>query len=157
MLLMGNTFMIMLIQVDPWLPTPMYFLLSQLSFRDTMLVLTIVPKMSPNYLIHNRSVSPAGCGTQIFLSLTLGGGECFLLAAKAHNHYVSMSPLGNTPSWWIRSSADFSRLLTFGRGGKADAGWCHIELPLLPVKKLTTSFVRHYHLFVLLVQTPLFF
>ena len=42
--LMGNTFMIMLIQVDPQLHTPMYFLLSQLSLMDMMLVLTIVPK-----------------------------------------------------------------------------------------------------------------
>ncbi|CAN0441116.1 unnamed protein product [Rangifer tarandus platyrhynchus] len=88
--LMGNTFMIMLIQVDPQLHTPMYFLLSQLSLMDMMLVLTIVPKMAANYLMHNRSISSAGCGTQIFLFLTLGGGECFLLAAMAYDRYVAV-------------------------------------------------------------------
>ena len=88
--LMGNTFMIMLIGVDPQLHTPMYFLLSQLSLMDMMLVLTIVPKMAANYLMHNKSISPAGCGTQIFLLLTLGGGECFLLTAMSYDRYVAV-------------------------------------------------------------------
>ncbi|XP_057564387.1 olfactory receptor 2T33-like [Hippopotamus amphibius kiboko] len=88
--LMGNSFMIVLICVDPQLHTPMYFLLSQLSLMDMMLVLTIVPKMAANYLMHTRSISPAGCGTQIFLFLTLGGGECFLLTAMAYDRYVAI-------------------------------------------------------------------
>ena len=46
--LMGNAFMIMLIYVDPWLHTPMYFLLSQFSLVDIMLVLTIVHQMAAN-------------------------------------------------------------------------------------------------------------
>ena len=88
--LMGNAFMIMLIYVDPRLHTPMYFLLSQLSLMDMMLVLTIVPKMAANYLRHTRSISPTGCGAQIVLLLTLGGGECFLLAAMAYDRYVAV-------------------------------------------------------------------
>uniref|UniRef100_A0A8D1ENG9 Olfactory receptor n=1 Tax=Sus scrofa TaxID=9823 RepID=A0A8D1ENG9_PIG len=88
--LMGNVFMILLIHVDPRLCTPIDFLLSQLSLMDMMLVLTIVPKMAVNYLMNTRSISPAGCGTQIFLFLTLGGGECFLLAAMAYDRYVAI-------------------------------------------------------------------
>ncbi|XP_047630307.1 olfactory receptor 2T33-like [Phacochoerus africanus] len=88
--LMGNVFMILLIHTDPRLHTPMYFLLSQLSLMDMMLVLTIVPKMAVNYLMNTRSISPVGCGTQIFLFLTLGGGECFLLAAMAYDRYVAI-------------------------------------------------------------------
>ncbi|KAM6224132.1 olfactory receptor 2T33-like [Rhynchocyon petersi] len=88
--LMGNALMIVLIHVDSRLHTPMYFLLSQLSFMDMMLVSTIVPKMAANYLMDVRSISPTGCGAQIFLFLTLGGGECFLLAAMSYDRYVAI-------------------------------------------------------------------
>ncbi|XP_049726707.1 olfactory receptor 2T33-like [Elephas maximus indicus] len=88
--LMGNALMIILIHVDPRLHTPMYFLLSQLSLTDMMLVSTIVPKMAANYLTGTRSISPTGCGAQIFLFLTLGGGECFLLAAMSYDRYVAI-------------------------------------------------------------------
>ena len=88
--LMSNIFMIMLIHMDSRLCTPMYFLLSQLSLMDVILVLTVVPKMVSNYLMHNRSISPAGCGVQIFLFVTLEGGECFLLAAMAYDRYVAV-------------------------------------------------------------------
>ncbi|XP_007093014.2 olfactory receptor 2T33-like [Panthera tigris] len=87
---MGNALLFMLICKDPQLHMPMYFLLSQLSLMDVMLVSTIVPKMAANYLMDTRSISPAGCGTQIFLLLTLGGGECFLLAAMAYDRYVAI-------------------------------------------------------------------
>ncbi|XP_044909591.1 olfactory receptor 2T33 [Felis catus] len=88
--LMGNALLIVLIYEDPRLHMPMYFLLSQLSLMDVMLVSTIVPKMAANYLMDTRSISPAGCGAQIFLFLTLGGGECFLLAAMAYDRYVAI-------------------------------------------------------------------
>ncbi|XP_058541726.1 olfactory receptor 2T33-like [Neofelis nebulosa] len=88
--LMGNALLIVLIHEDPRLHMPMYFLLSQLSLMDVMLVSTIVPKMAANYLMDTRSISPAGCGVQIFLFLTLGGGECFLLAAMAYDRYVAI-------------------------------------------------------------------
>ena len=88
--LMSNIFMIMLIRMDSRLCTPMYFLLSQLSLMDVMLVLTVVPKMVGNYLMHIRSISPAGCGAQIFLFVTLEGGECFLLAAMAYDRYAAV-------------------------------------------------------------------
>ncbi|KAL6089757.1 hypothetical protein STEG23_015637 [Scotinomys teguina] len=88
--LMGNTLMILLICRDPRLHTPMYFLLSQLSLMDMMLVSTIIPKMAANYLMSMRSISPVGCGSQIFLFLTLAGGECFLLAAMSYDRYVAI-------------------------------------------------------------------
>ncbi|XP_039081342.1 olfactory receptor 2T33-like [Hyaena hyaena] len=88
--LMGNALLIVLIREDPRLHMPMYYLLSQLSLMDVILVSTIVPKMAANYLMGTRSISPAGCGAQIFLFLTLGGGECFLLAAMAYDRYVAI-------------------------------------------------------------------
>lgn len=88
--LLGSALMIVLIHEDPQLHTPMYFLLSQLSLMDMMLVYTIVPKMATNYMMGTRSISPAGCGAQVFLFLTLGGGECFLLGAMAYDCYVAI-------------------------------------------------------------------
>uniref|UniRef100_A0A452VKN1 Olfactory receptor n=1 Tax=Ursus maritimus TaxID=29073 RepID=A0A452VKN1_URSMA len=88
--LVGNALMILLIHEDPQLHKPMYFLLSQLSLMDMMLVSTIVPKMAANYLMGTKSISPAGCGAQIFLFVTLGGGECFILASMAYDRYVAI-------------------------------------------------------------------
>nr|XP_008508293.1 PREDICTED: olfactory receptor 2T8-like [Equus przewalskii] len=88
--LMGNALMLLLIYWDPWLHTPMYFLLSQFSLIDVMLIATIVPKMAADYLTGKKSISPAGCGLQIFVSLTLGGGESFLLAAMSYDRYVAV-------------------------------------------------------------------
>ncbi|XP_008825260.1 olfactory receptor 2T33-like [Nannospalax galili] len=117
--LMGNALMILLIHGDPRLRTPMYLLLSQLSLMDTMLVCTIIPKMAVNYLMRTRTISPAGCGSQIFLFLTLAGGECFLLAAMSYDRYVAicqplryhvlMSPklcLHLTLGSWLLGAAD---------------------------------------------------
>ncbi|KAI5235878.1 Olfactory Receptor 14A16 [Manis pentadactyla] len=88
--LLGNGLIILLILRDPGLHTPVYFLLSQLSLMGLMLAATTVPKMAASHLLGTRSISPAGCGAQIFLLLTLGGGECFLLAAMAYDRYVAI-------------------------------------------------------------------
>lgn len=85
-----NTLMILLIRSDSRLHTPMYFLLSHLSFMDILHVSNIVPKMVTNFLSGSRTISLAGCGFQVFLSLTLLGGECLLLAAMSYDRYVAI-------------------------------------------------------------------
>uniref|UniRef100_A0A8C7AAX5 Olfactory receptor n=1 Tax=Neovison vison TaxID=452646 RepID=A0A8C7AAX5_NEOVI len=86
----GNVVMVLLIYLDNQLHTPMYFLLSQLSLMDLMLICTTVPKMAFNYLSGKKSISLAGCGVQIFLYVSLLGAECFLLAAMAYDRYVAI-------------------------------------------------------------------
>ncbi|XP_028632409.1 olfactory receptor 2T8-like [Grammomys surdaster] len=86
----GNALLLLLIHQDRRLHTPMYFLLSQLSLMDMMLVSTIVPQMATGYLIGKKFISAAGCGFQIFFFLTMGGGECFLLAAMSYDRYVAI-------------------------------------------------------------------
>ncbi|XP_004482428.1 olfactory receptor 2M4-like [Dasypus novemcinctus] len=90
MAFMGNTVMVLLIYLDAHLHTPMYFLLSQLSLMDLMLICTTVPKMAFNYLSGKKSISLAGCGTQIFFCVSLLGAECFLLAVMAYDRYVAI-------------------------------------------------------------------
>ncbi|MBZ3880114.1 Olfactory receptor 2M4 [Sciurus carolinensis] len=87
---LGNSAMVLLIYLDTQLHTPMYFLLSQLSLMDLMLICTTVPKMAFNYLSGRNSISLAGCGTQIFFYVSLLGAECFLLAAMAYDRYVAI-------------------------------------------------------------------
>uniref|UniRef100_A0A8D1VAD5 Olfactory receptor n=1 Tax=Sus scrofa TaxID=9823 RepID=A0A8D1VAD5_PIG len=85
-----NSVMILLIHRESQLHTPMYFLLSHLSFMDILHISNIVPKMITDFLSGNKAISFAGCGFQIFLSLTLLGGECLLLAAMSYDRYVAI-------------------------------------------------------------------
>ncbi|DAA27564.1 olfactory receptor 2L2 [Bos mutus] len=88
--LFGNLFMILLIFLDTHLHTPMYFLLSQLSFIDLNYISTIVPKMAYNFLFADKSISFIGCGIQSFFFLTLGGAETLLLTFMAYDRYVAI-------------------------------------------------------------------
>ena len=90
MALLANTLMVLLIYLDMWLHTPMYFLLSQLSLMDLMLICTTVPKMAHSYLSGRKSISVAGCEAQIFFYVSLSGAECFLLAVMAYDRYVAI-------------------------------------------------------------------
>uniref|UniRef100_A0A8C6QJ49 Olfactory receptor n=2 Tax=Nannospalax galili TaxID=1026970 RepID=A0A8C6QJ49_NANGA len=85
-----NLVMIMLIRVDSHLHTPMYFLLSQLSIMDTVYICITVPKMLHDLLSKEKTISFLGCALQIFLYLTLIGGEFFLLGLMAYDRYVAV-------------------------------------------------------------------
>ncbi|XP_010951800.1 olfactory receptor 2AJ1 [Camelus bactrianus] len=85
-----NAVMILLIRRESQLHTPMYFLLSHLSFMDILHTSNTVPKMITDFLAGSRIISFAGCGFQIFLSLTLLGGECLLLAAMSYDRYIAI-------------------------------------------------------------------
>ncbi|XP_058931476.2 LOW QUALITY PROTEIN: olfactory receptor 2M2-like [Kogia breviceps] len=82
--------MVLLIYLDTRFHTPMYFLLSQLSLMDLMLICTTVPKMACNYLSGRKSISVAGCEAQIFFYVSLFGAEGFLFAVMAYDHYVAI-------------------------------------------------------------------
>ncbi|XP_035308957.1 olfactory receptor 2T2 [Cricetulus griseus] len=86
----ANLIMIMLIRVDSSLHTPMYFLLSQLSIMDTVYICITVPKMLQDLLSTEKTISFLGCALQIFLYLTLIGGEFFLLGLMAYDRFVAV-------------------------------------------------------------------
>ncbi|XP_038598555.1 olfactory receptor 2T33-like [Tachyglossus aculeatus] len=88
--LMDNAAIILLIRRDLDLHTPMYFLLGQLSLMDVMLVFTTIPKMAGDFWSGRNSISLVGCAVQIFIFLTLEGGESFLLAAMAYDRFVAI-------------------------------------------------------------------
>nr|XP_023398324.1 olfactory receptor 2AK2-like [Loxodonta africana] len=88
--LMGNIILIHLIRLDTLLHTPMYFLLSQLSFIDVMYISTTVPKMAANFLSNSKTITFLGCEIQTFLFLSLGGTEALLLGFMSYDRYVAI-------------------------------------------------------------------
>ncbi|MBZ3887366.1 Olfactory receptor 2M4 [Sciurus carolinensis] len=55
-----------------------------------MLFCTTVPKMAFNYLSGRNFISLAGCGTQIFIYMSLLGAKIFLLTVMAYDCYVTI-------------------------------------------------------------------
>nr|XP_010600959.1 olfactory receptor 2AK2-like [Loxodonta africana] len=88
--LMGNIILIPLIRLDTLLHTPMYFLLSQLSFIDMMYISTTVPKMAANFLSNSKTITFLGCEIQTFLFLTFGGTEALLLGFMSYDRYIAI-------------------------------------------------------------------
>ncbi|XP_058133224.1 olfactory receptor 2T2-like [Dasypus novemcinctus] len=86
----ANVVMILLIHMDSRLHTPMYFLLSQLAIMDTVYICITVPKMLQDLLSKEKTISFLGCAVQIFLYLTLTGGEVFLLGLMAYDRFVAV-------------------------------------------------------------------
>ena len=63
---MGNALLMTAALSDPKLQTPMYFLLSQLSFIDISLTTITVPQMLVHTLSVNRTISFNCCMLQLF-------------------------------------------------------------------------------------------
>uniref|UniRef100_A0A8C4Y306 G-protein coupled receptors family 1 profile domain-containing protein n=1 Tax=Gopherus evgoodei TaxID=1825980 RepID=A0A8C4Y306_9SAUR len=88
--LMGNIGMILVIQIDPQLHTPMYFFLSNLSFLDVCYSSTIAPNMLDNFLVESKAISYSWCITQYSFFVVFVTTEIFLLAVMAYDHYVAI-------------------------------------------------------------------
>ncbi|CAH6788991.1 olfactory receptor 1L8 [Phodopus roborovskii] len=86
----GNLLIILAIHSNPHLQTPMYFFLSFLSFTDICFTTTIVPKMLVNFLSEKKTISYAGCLTQMYFLYALGNSDSCLLAVMAFDRYVAI-------------------------------------------------------------------
>ncbi|XP_010600498.2 olfactory receptor 5T2-like [Loxodonta africana] len=88
--LIGNLGLVVLVIEDSRLHIPMYYFLSVLSFLDACYSSPVTPNMLVDFMSKNKSISFPGCTTQMFLDITFGTTECFLLAAMAYDHYVAI-------------------------------------------------------------------
>ncbi|XP_004712665.2 olfactory receptor 1361-like [Echinops telfairi] len=86
----GNALLVTVAHSDTKLHTPMYFLLSQLSFIDIFLTTITVPQMLVHTLSVNRTISFNCCMAQLFFFMTVGSMEGHLLAAMAYDRYVAI-------------------------------------------------------------------
>ncbi|XP_064904516.1 olfactory receptor 2A2-like [Columba livia] len=68
----------------------MYFFFCHLSIVDICCVSNNVPRMLRNLLGQGRTISFAGCGTQIHLYLIFALTECILLAMMSYDRYVAI-------------------------------------------------------------------
>uniref|UniRef100_A0A8C6EW67 Olfactory receptor n=1 Tax=Marmota marmota marmota TaxID=9994 RepID=A0A8C6EW67_MARMA len=88
--LSGNLGMVVLIQLDSRLHTPMYFFLSNLAFVDLCYTCNATPHMLKNFLSEKKTISYVGCFTQCYIFIALLLTEFYMLAAMAYDRYVAI-------------------------------------------------------------------
>ncbi|XP_007957483.2 olfactory receptor 1094-like, partial [Orycteropus afer afer] len=85
-----NLGLVLLVVVDSRLHNPMYYFLSVLSSLDACFSSAVTPKMLVNFLSEDKGISFLGCATQMWLFVTFGTTEFFLLAAMAYDRFVAI-------------------------------------------------------------------
>ncbi|EMP24288.1 Olfactory receptor 6F1, partial [Chelonia mydas] len=88
--IVGNVSIIALVWIHPWLQTPMYFFLCNLSFLEIWYTTACVPKAIGVMLGTSQTISFTVCILQLFFLLSMGSTECFLLAAMAYDRYLAI-------------------------------------------------------------------
>uniref|UniRef100_A0A4X1TNV1 G-protein coupled receptors family 1 profile domain-containing protein n=1 Tax=Sus scrofa TaxID=9823 RepID=A0A4X1TNV1_PIG len=88
--LLGNLLIILAVTSDSHLHTPMYFFLSNLSLADISISTTTVPKMLVNLQTHSKSITYAGCLTQVMLLPLFACLESLLLTVMAYDRLVAI-------------------------------------------------------------------
>ncbi|XP_058383618.1 olfactory receptor 5T2-like [Diceros bicornis minor] len=88
--LMGNLGLVVLVIGDSHLHNPMYYFLSVLSSVDACLSSVVTPNMLVDFMSKNKAILFLGCAAQMFLAVTFGTTECFLLSAMAYDRYAAM-------------------------------------------------------------------
>ncbi|XP_058512294.1 olfactory receptor 7A10-like, partial [Ochotona princeps] len=86
----GNLLIVLAILSEPHLHTPMYFFLANLSLVDVCFTSTTIPKMLMNIQTQSRSISYAGCITQMLFFLLFGSVDDLLLAVMAYDRFVAI-------------------------------------------------------------------
>ncbi|KAI5195747.1 Olfactory Receptor 7G3 [Manis pentadactyla] len=87
---LGNLLIILAVGPHPHLHTPMYFFLSCLSLADTGFSTTTIPKMLVNIQTQRKSISYAGCLTQVFFFSLFGCLDSLILAVMAYDRFVAI-------------------------------------------------------------------
>ncbi|XP_014703908.1 olfactory receptor 10C1-like [Equus asinus] len=88
--LAGNLFIIVLVQADSGLSTPMYFFIGVLSFLELWYVSTTVPTLLHTLLHGHSPISSAVCFIQLYVFHSLGMTECYLLGVMVLDRYFAI-------------------------------------------------------------------
>ncbi|KAM4622935.1 LOW QUALITY PROTEIN: uncharacterized protein O3C94_020641 [Discoglossus pictus] len=100
----GNLVILVLIQKDHHLNTPMYFFLGHLACIDAFSSTVTVPRIIVDLLSKMKSMSHIACVTQMFFFLMFASAEVFVLAVMSYDRYAAIcQPLHYTSmmSWKI--------------------------------------------------------
>ncbi|XP_046299747.1 olfactory receptor 7E24-like, partial [Marmota monax] len=87
---LGNLLIILAVSSDSHLHTPMYFFLSNLSLADIGFSSSTIPKMLVNFQTHSKSITYAGCLTQVSCFFLFGCLDSLLLAVMAYDRLVAI-------------------------------------------------------------------
>ncbi|XP_010630327.2 olfactory receptor 7E24-like [Fukomys damarensis] len=87
---LGNLLIILAVNLESQLHTPMYFFLSNLSFTDICFISTTVPKMIVDNITHKSVISFVGCLTQMSLLILFGCMDYMLLTVMAYDRFVAI-------------------------------------------------------------------
>ncbi|NP_001000109.1 olfactory receptor Olr387 [Rattus norvegicus] len=85
-----NLSLIVLIRMDSYLHTPMYFFLSNLAFIDLCYITSTVPKMLSNFFQEKQTISFVDCIVQYFILSTMGLTESCLMTVMAYDRYAAI-------------------------------------------------------------------
>lgn len=89
--LFGNSVVVFIVHAERSLHTPMYFFLANLAILEIAYSCVIAPLTLVNLAsVRKVSISLAGCGTQMFFFIFLGGSDCILLSVMAYDRYVAI-------------------------------------------------------------------
>ncbi|KAG9464340.1 hypothetical protein GDO78_020101, partial [Eleutherodactylus coqui] len=86
-----NIFMILVIQCDSRLHTPMYFFVFNLSCLDIVYTTTIIPQTLCNLLASRASILFLNCAAQTFWVVSFGAVQIFIVTSMAYDRYVAIS------------------------------------------------------------------
>ncbi|XP_020918041.1 olfactory receptor 52A1-like [Sus scrofa] len=105
--LLGNSFLLTIIMIEPRLHQPMYIFLAVLAVTDLGLCVAIAPKMLAIFWFGSCSMAFDACLTQLFFIHALQGVESGILLAMAFDRYVAIcDPLRHmsilTPLFLVR-------------------------------------------------------
>nr|DBA22582.1 TPA: hypothetical protein GDO54_013599 [Pyxicephalus adspersus] len=89
-ILSGNVFIIVIISSDYRLHSPMYFFLSCLSFIEILAVSTVIPELLAVTVTEKRTISRAGCHTQIYFYYFSFTTDFFILTVMSFNRYLAV-------------------------------------------------------------------
>ena len=87
---MANLIVVVTVTSDPYLHSPLYILLANLSVIDLTFCSIAAPKMICDIFRKQKVISFGGCVAQIFFSHAVGGTEMVLLIAMAFDRYVAI-------------------------------------------------------------------
>ncbi|XP_055422559.1 olfactory receptor 18-like [Bubalus kerabau] len=88
--ILGNLLIILAVASDSHLHSPMYFFLFNLSLTDVSFTTTTIPKMLVNLQTHSKSITYAGCLSQVTVFSLFVCLESLLLTVIAYDRLVAI-------------------------------------------------------------------
>ncbi|XP_021008015.1 olfactory receptor 5AN1-like [Mus caroli] len=161
-----NLSLVVLIRMDSYLHTPMYFFLSNLSFIDICYISSTVPKMLSNFFQKRQTISFVGCIVQYFMFSTMGLSESCLMTAMAYDRYAAicnpllyssvMSPtlcaqmvMGSYTAGFLGSISQVFAMLQLHFCGSNVIRHFFCDIPQLLNLSCTDTFFAHVELLIL--------